>query len=139
MPNSVRPVVYAAAIALLASCSDSTAPRNVVDARSLWRSQNISSYSYVAERVCFCLGGSEPVTIQVVQGKVSSVIVVATGAQIPTGGWPTIDELFDEIIANPPTTVQFNAALGYPTRVERCCLADDSGSRFTASDLRIIA
>jgi hypothetical protein len=139
MRSFVRPVVYAAVIALLASCSDSTAPRNVVDAQSLWQSQNISSYSYVAERVCFCLGGSEPVTVQVVQGKVSSVTVVATGAQIPTSGWPTINELFDEIIANPPTTVQFNAALGYTTRIERCCLEDDSGSRFTVSDLQIIA
>lgn len=139
MPNFVRPVVYAAAIALLVSCSDSTAPRNAVDAQGLWRSQNIASYSYVAERVCFCEVGSEPVTIQVVQGKVSSVTVVATGAEIPTTGWPTIDELFDEIIANPPTTVQFNAALGYPTRIDRCCLADDSGSSFTVSDLHTIA
>jgi hypothetical protein len=139
MPNFVRPVVYAAAIALVASCSDSTAPRNAVDAQNLWRSQNISSYSYVAERVCFCELGSEPVTVQVVQGKVSSVTVVATGAQVPDSGWRTIDELFAEIMANPPTTVQFNRVLGYPTEIDRCCLADDSGSVYTVSDLHLIA
>ena|GEM_PF-3670986 len=60
--------------------------------------------------------------------------VIATGAQLT--GYSTIDELFDQIrSATPALTVEFDRSLGYPTRIERCCLEDDSGSVTTISSL----
>jgi len=133
MPNFVRPFVAVSLILAFASCSDVTAPKTVSEAQSLWRSKNISSYSYVASVGCFCVL-TGPVKVEVVGGHVARVTVIATGAQL--NGYSTIDELFDQIrSATPALTVEFDRSLGYPTRIERCCLEDDSGSVTTISSL----
>jgi hypothetical protein len=77
-----------------------------------------------------------PVTVEVTQGQVSRVVVISTGAEIATGGWYTIDELFDRLRSTTvPASVTFDARLGYPRRIEICSVADDSGSIYTASTL----
>lgn len=128
MLSFVRPVASAAVILAFAACNDATAPKTVSEAQILWQSKNISTYSYVAETGCFCsLIG--PVKVEVVGGHVARVTLVETGAELPIAGRSTVEDLFDEIrSATPPLTVTFDRVLGYPTRIERCCLADDSGS-----------
>jgi hypothetical protein len=82
---------------------------------------------------CFCVL-TGPVKVEVVGGHVARVTVIATGAQLT--GYSTIDELFDQIrSATPALIVEFDRSLGYPTRIERCCLEDDSGSVTTISSL----
>ena len=55
MPNFVRPLVAASLILAFASCSDSTGPKTVSEAESLWQSRDISNYSYVVDVACFCM------------------------------------------------------------------------------------
>ena len=76
-------------------------------------------------------------TVEVTQGQVSRVTVIATGVEAPVSGWYTIDELFEQILfgSGTPPTVTFDRTRGYPTHVERCCLANDSGSIYTAAAL----
>jgi hypothetical protein len=142
MPSFVRPFLSAALIVAFASChevtalDEATAPYTVVEAQNLWQSQSISTYSYVATHQCFCVFPPGPVMVEVTQGQVSRVIVQATGVEISTNGWYTIDQLFDQLLSTtPPDTVVFDARLGYPRKIERCCVANDSGSIYTASTL----
>jgi hypothetical protein len=135
MLNFVRPFVAASLILAFASCGDSTGPKTASEAQSLWQSKNISNYSYVAETGCFC-STVGPVKVEVVGGHVTRVTLVATRAALPTTGRSTIEELFDQIRStSPPLTVTFDRVLGYPTRIEYCCLADDSGAVITISSL----
>jgi len=136
MHSSVRPLFVVGLVAL-ASCNHATAPTTVAEAKTLWQSQNLSSYSYTASHSCYCVFGSGPVTVDVAQGRVTRVTDIATGAEIPVTGWYTIDELFDQLlfIEGQVPSVQFDATLGYPRRIERCCIANDSGSIYTASGL----
>ena len=137
MLSFVRPVVSAVLILAYGGCSDGAGPKGTIAARERWEAQNLSSYSYVATHQCFCPFTNGPVKVEVTQGHVSRVTVVATGAEAPLTGWYTIDELFDQILSGsgPPPTVTFDFVRGYPTHVERCCLADDSGSIYTAASL----
>ncbi len=135
MASFVKPLVSASLFLVLAACGDVTAPKTVEEAQSLWQSKNISSYSYVVDVGCFCsLIG--PVKVEVIGGHITQVTLVATGAQLPIAGRLTINELFDQIRSSTPAlTVEFDRVLGYPARIERCCLEDDSGSVTTISSL----
>ena len=137
MPSFVRNAGFALLVIVCAACRDSSGPKSVTEAQDLWRSQNLSSYSYVATHQCFCIFPPGPVTVEVTQGQVSRVVVLSSGAEIPTSGWYTIDELFDRLHAMTaqPASVIFDPTLGYPRRIEICCSADDSGSIYTASTL----
>lgn len=141
MPRFVRIAGFrSTGFALLAlafaSCSDAAGPKSVGEAQELWQSKNLSSYSYIATHQCFCVFGPGPVMVEVAQGHVSRVVNLLNGAEIATGGWYTIDELFDRVhFATDPASVTFDPTLGYPTRIEICCIADDSGSIYTASGL----
>src|SRR2546421_1718106 len=138
MHSSVRPVFAVAVIAFLASCRDVTAPKTIAEAKTLWQSQNLSAYNYTAGHACYCaFETSGPVTVDVAEGRVTRVTSLITGAEISTNGWYTIDELFEQLLFTngQPPSVQFDSRLGYPRRIERCCLANDSGSIYTASGL----
>jgi hypothetical protein len=136
MPRFVRNAGFALLVLAFAACKDAAGPKSVEEAQDLWQSQNLSSYSYVASHQCFCLFQPGPVTVEVTQGQVSRVVVLSTGAEIATGGWYTIDELFDRLRATTvPASVTFDPSLGYPRRIETCCVANDSGSIYTASTL----
>ena len=135
MLNLVRPAGLAVLILALGACSDAvTGPKNVQEARNLWLAQNIFSYTYVGAVDAFAPAG--PVSVEVTQGRVTRVTVIGTGAEISTDGWYTIDQLFDQILAaTTPLTVTFDPIKGYPRTIERCCMADDSGSIYIASTL----
>jgi uncharacterized protein with FMN-binding domain len=135
MLNLVRPVVSAALMLGLAGCSDSiTAPKTVQDAQKLWAAQKFLSYTYVAAIAAFAPAG--PVSVEVSQWQVTRVTVIGSGAVISTTGWYTVDQLFDQILAaSTPPTVTFDPVRGYPRTIERCCMADDSGSIYLASSL----
>ena len=136
MPRFVRNVGLALVGLAFAACGDSAGPKSVGDAEALWQSQNLSSYSYVAAHQCFCVFGPGPVTVEVSQGQVSRVILISTGAEIATTGYYTIDELFEWVRSmTGPVSVRYDPTLGYPERIEMCCLADDSGFVYTASSL----
>jgi hypothetical protein len=137
MPSFVRNAAFALLVLACAACRDTNGPKSVTEAQDLWQSQNLSSYSYVATHECFCNFPPGPVTVEVTQGQVSRVVVLSTGAEIATGGWYTIDELFDRLHAMTAqaASVTFDPRLGYPRRIEICCVADDSGSIYTASTL----
>jgi hypothetical protein len=139
MLSFVRPVVSAVLILAYGGCSDGAGPKGAIAARERWAAQNLSSYSYVATHQCFCPfpKGPGPMRVEVTQGHVSRVTVVATGEEAPVDLWYTIDELFEQILygSGSPPTVVFDQARGYPTHVERCCLANDSGSIYTAASL----
>ena len=136
MLNLVRPVVSAVLMLGFAACSDSiTVPKTVQDAQKLWAAQNISSYTYVASVAAFAPGPG-PVSVEVSQGQVTRVTVIGTGAVISTNGWYTVDQLFDQILAaTSQPTATFDPIRGYPRTIERCCMADDSGSIYSASSL----
>ncbi|HMG71011.1 MAG TPA: DUF6174 domain-containing protein [Gemmatimonadaceae bacterium] len=139
MLNLVRPVVSAVLILASAACSDGAGPTGAVAARQRWEAQHLSSYSYVADKTCFCWfpDGPGPMRVEVTQGTVSRVTVIATGVETTIAGWYTIDELFEQILygSGTPPTVAFDPVRGYPTRVEVCCLANDSGSIYTAASV----
>ena len=134
MRTLVRSVLVVAAAVATAACADATGPGSVISARVLWNARKPPSYSYVTSYTCFCLVTS-PVGVQVVDGKVVSARITDTGEAVPTNNYFTIDELFDQITSNPPTSVEFDARLGYPTRIYRCCLENDSGSVIRLSNL----
>jgi hypothetical protein len=75
------------------------------------------------------------VRVDVSDGRVVTVTNVTTHAEIPTIGWLTVDQLLDLAETLQPQPVEFDRSLGYPKRVERCCMADDSGAVYTVSSL----
>jgi hypothetical protein len=69
---------------------------------------------------------------------VVSVTDMTSHAEIATAGWLTIDQLLDLAETLQPRPVEFDRGLGYPKRVERCCMADDSGTIYTVSSLYLV-
>ena len=140
MPRFVRNTAFLLLVPLLAGCGDSLgpAPRTVAEARALWESRHITTYSYFGTQACFCTVPSGLVRVDVVDGRVSAVKDMTTKAQIATMGWLTVDELLDLAETLQPQPVEFDRGLGYPKRVERCCIADDSGSVYTVSSLYLV-
>lgn len=70
------------------------------DNRERWTALQIRNYDYEHRRYCFCPPElNERVRIEVRNGAVTRVVVVATGADVPVNAyanWPTIDEVFDQ-------------------------------------------
>jgi hypothetical protein len=131
---------YSAAlwILLFAACRDSSGPgpQTVEEARALWASHNITTYSYVGSQTSF-VGPSGPVRVDVSNGIVTGVTNLTTQTQIATTGWLTIDQLLNLAETLQPRPVEFDRQYGYPKRVERCCIADDSGAVYTVSSVQV--
>ena len=138
MHRFVRVCRLAAFLALALSCRDSTGPKTVTQAKALWDSQGISSYVYSGTIRCFCVIPEGPVQVTVANGRVVDVTDPVSGVKYSTTGWPTVDELFAMIQTRAPDQLEFNEQLGYPTLVEFCCLANDSGVRYRVESLRPI-
>jgi len=84
--------------------SDSFQRDNLNQARTLWDSKNVSSYSYILELQCFCAPASQllPVLVTVQNGAVASVQYwdedPADRTPAPAsvfGPYDTVEELFD--------------------------------------------
>jgi hypothetical protein len=134
---SVVPVVL---LALVVGCSDSTAPVSLNVNRVRWERQNLHDYQYTGERFCFCLPEG-PVSVTVVSDQVTSVRVVATGAQLPTAGWYTVQQLFDIAQGyfgekDKSVRIEYDRALGYPTLINvTCTMIADCDVRIEVNDL----
>jgi hypothetical protein len=139
MPRFVRNGSFALLLLVFAACGDAIgpAPRTVAEARALWESKSLSTYSYYGSQTSF-IGPSGMVRVDVVDGTVLAVTDMETHAEIRTLGWLTIDQLLDLAETLQPRPVEFDRHLGYPKRVERCCMADDSGSIYTVSSLYLV-
>jgi hypothetical protein len=138
MPRFVRNGSFALSLLLFAACRDSTAPgpQTVEEARALWVSHHLTTYSYVGSQTSF-VGPSGPVRVDVSDGIVTGVTNLTTQAQISTTGWLTIDQLLNLAETLQPQPVEFDRQYGYPKRVERCCIADDSGAVYTVSSVQV--
>jgi hypothetical protein len=138
MTRSVRNGSLALTLLVFAACGDSTGPgpQTVEEARALWASHNLTTYSYVGSQTSF-VGPSGPVRVDVSDGIVTGVTNLTTQAQISTTGWLTIDQLLNLAETLQPQPVEFDRQYGYPKRVERCCIADDSGAVYTVSSVQV--
>jgi hypothetical protein len=136
MPGFVRSGSLALSLLLFAACGDSIGPgpRTIEEARALWASHQLTTYSYFGSRASF-VGPSGPVRVDVSGGQVSGVTNLTTQAPISTAGWLTIDQLLDLAETLQPLPVEFDRNFGFPKRVERCCIADDSGAVYTVSSV----
>jgi hypothetical protein len=140
MPRFVGNGLLALSLLVFAACGDSTGPgpRTVEEARALWASHHLTTYSYFGSQACFCGAPSGLVRVEVTDGRVSSVTDWTTQAQIATTGWLTVDQLLDLAGTLQPSPVEFDWYLGFPRKVERCCIADDSGSVYTVAMLILL-
>lgn len=138
MPRIVRNGSLALSLLVFAACGDSTGPgpQTVAEARALWASHHILVYSYVGSQASFA-GPSGPVRVDVSHGMVTGVTNLTTQAQLATTGWLTIDQLLNLAETLQPQPVEFDRQYGYPKRVERCCMVDDSGAVYTVSSVSI--
>ena len=133
-------VVPVGLLALVVGCSDTTAPVSLSLNRVRWERQNLHDYQYTGERFCFCLPEG-PVSVTVVSDQVTSVRVVATGAQLPTAGWYTVQQLFDLAQdyfgeEDKSVRVEYDPVLGYPTLINvTCTMIADCDVRIEVNDL----
>ena len=140
MPNFVGRLIPAAALLVFTGCNDLTGPESLTAARQQWESHDLSSYHYVVTRDCFCDGPQGAVEVAVFNDEVIRAFEHSSGTLLNPLSWPTIDDLFalvesaaanDRLIA-----VEYHQKLGYPTRVETCCRADDSGGTYVVTGLQ---
>jgi hypothetical protein len=115
-------------------CSDTLEPSGVFSsAEQRWENASYSSYAFTAERSCFCSDeGRGPVRVTVLNGSVTSVVMIATGVTVEADGWFTIEGLFDlirEQLETLPSRLdaEYDAALGYPTKVTYGTPENDGG------------
>lgn len=134
MSRFVRNGGIALFVMLFGACSDSTAPLlSLAQARALWASHNLSTYSYTGTQVCSCGAPSGLVRVDVVNDVVTKVTDLATGAEVGLVGFINIDQLLNLADTFQPLPVEFDRQFGFPKRVERCCVADDSGAVYTVT------
>lgn len=130
------------------SSGDDVQRERLSDARALWTSRNVPSYSYVVELDCFCATASalEPVRVTVANGAVVSRVYVQdeddTSPPRPApdslfGDYDTVNDLFeyvdDQVRGSPAVlNVSYDPAFGFPNLIA----VDPSGS--TPNDQRVV-
>lgn len=126
--RSVLPII----LLFTAGCDDGlldpAEQRALAAAEASWQRAALQSYRFEYRMSCFC----DPATMQwmrisVQQGAVTEVVYADSTDVVPPllEGWPTVDELFARIhrLQNDGSakvddvTVEFDASLGYPTRI----------------------
>jgi hypothetical protein len=94
--------------------------------KQLWARQKISNYRYTLRRSCFCLPkATEPVTIAVRNGKVTSMVAVSNGQPVNREYFTKYDsiaklfEIVEDAIAKKAhrVSVTYHPTLGYPTQI----------------------
>ena len=137
--------------AVLVSCSDVTGPLSAAQLRelsaneALWSQRGPPHYSIQMRRLCFCGGDvTEWATVEVRNNAVIAQNLLS-GTPVPPSLWssrPAIHQLFVEIRETRPSwlkeiRVTYDAATGYPTRVEYVGNANvaDAGSVLEARNL----
>ena len=127
-------------------CGGSTsgdALEKLFQSRDVWRAQQLQSYSYEYQQICFCPFSGETFRVIVRDNVVVDAVSLNTGAHVmELDQFSTIDELFDYLEnALDENPSQFEAAydlqLGYPRLVsfDRSSLAADDEFSFSAENL----
>jgi hypothetical protein len=109
------------------ACSDPLGPEQdeLGKARARWEAHGVQFYGFTFQRGCFCPPAiTRPVRIEVWDGVVVSAVDPDTGDPLdpPQEGFPTIDDLFDEIqeaIDREADEIQasYDEDFGYPVNV----------------------
>jgi hypothetical protein len=99
--------------------------------RQKWVAEAIHDYSFDSDLTAMVF--SPPLHIEVRGDTVNRVTDRATGAVYGNAGYPTVDSLFAhvlQLISSPHSdlSVQYNLAIGYPTRIEVNSSIPDAGS-----------
>ena len=140
-----RALVTIGVLSGVACNSGSTPPiDNLAAARARWARVGPATYSYTIQRSCECTAEmTGPVLITVRNGIVESRQYRQSGAPVPTqfiADFPPVEGLFgiiDGAVRDgiKPLTVQYDPALGYPTRI---ALGDPAADAplYLVSDLR---
>lgn len=130
------PVALAVLAAFIAACSSSTGPTSVLNIRAhqaAWNGQKFMNYSYTYEFSAFNALANQPLRLEVRQDTVRSVVVLATGDSIDATYFPTIDALFAQALTaeldGSLTHIEFDAVLGYPTRIPYSAVPDALSSQ----------
>ena len=122
----MRQICRAVILMLLVVSCESTGPSFSPEVRlamhqAQWRQQGIHDYSFD-----YAFSGAwvapPPVRIAVIADTVRSATVIATGAQVPIAGMPTIDSVFGTVrwsihseMGQP--AIEYDSKLGYPTSI----------------------
>lgn len=109
-----------------------------------WEAAGLADYQFDFQQECFCVREQvQPVTIEVRGGSITRVVSRETGEDVEDERlrWHTVRELFDVITdarqqGVTPLNVEYDAELGYPTRIEAGSLAADAGVVYHASNLQ---
>ena len=123
---------FAALCFVFLSCQDSTGTvdgelrpvhfTNVRDAEARWRARNISSYSLLQQRVCFCIFGANVYRVTVQNGAITSIADTTTKQELHAdlrASFLSVDGLFDEIRKleaqrNDRLEIAYDSLFGYP-------------------------
>jgi hypothetical protein len=141
-----RAALVVVALAGLSACDNPmSATDDLEDARRMWRSQGITSYTFRVEVLCFCVEeGRGPFAVTVEQGRVASVTDPETGAPRAANEFVplTVEALFDKVedaIERDAADldVRYDARYGYPVEVAIDFIANaiDDEVTYRASDL----
>jgi Family of unknown function (DUF6174) len=120
-----RSIVAVALLSSLSGCGDPLGPKGsqLRRAEARWHASEISSYSMVVHRLCFCgqpfVG---PARVVVQNGTIVSVTFVPDPTQsVDVSSYPTVEDLFDTIRDGldhaGSIDVTYDAARGFPTRI----------------------
>jgi Family of unknown function (DUF6174) len=93
----MRKTIFLCGLVLLAGCSSGVSltgfEEKLAQSRASWKAQNLRSYTFTLQRVCFCPEEyTRPVTITVREG-------VATNAPEHLAAYGTIDKILDTVEA----------------------------------------
>jgi len=124
-PGTVTGIIFC--VLLLTGCDDGLTLSKHVElkhAMERWSALQYHSYRYETRALCFCPPEmAQWSQITVVDGRVSRVVVVETGAEVDTAfffRYPTIDEQFLSIwfMHSGDIEVEYDPFAGYPTVID---------------------
>jgi hypothetical protein len=124
----MTPIRFAglAALAVAISCSDATGPghqpTDLEAARQLWRAQNLHTYAFTVQRICFC-GNVHRLYVLVLSDTVAGVLDLETGATVDQQLGETVEDLFTFVqnaIDDHAQMIraEYDAAKGFPTEID---------------------
>lgn len=129
-----RPFTWSVLLVAVA-CSSPLSPREQGDRdlaqhQAKWHAAGVHAYAFDYDVIA--MAQRPGVRIEVRGDTVARVVDRATGAELPTAGWPTIDSVFAEARAALARTeyharVMYDGTRGYPTRVEVVSDVPDTG------------
>jgi hypothetical protein len=129
----------------LIACST---PSLTLEGRTLWASQNLSSYTYTLQRSCFCPEEyTKAMRLEVRNGALTSVKYVDSGADVPAKVRPGVFkieaffDLIDSTLASGTVeNLAFDATFGFPTQMnlDPIPMAADDETAYSLSNLKAL-